>query len=444
MRLINSILIISVLILSFTSCQTHPRLAVMFRGYAQHSGYFASPDIDTLHGVKWKFKTNGYVFSSPAVFGQDVYFGSNDSTFYAVDKSSGKEKWSYKTGGYISSSPAVTEESVYFISSDGYLYALERQSGKLQWRFNEGPEKHFSARGVQGMQPKDKVLTDPWDMFLSSPVWYENVLYFGSGKGNFYAVDAGSGVEKWHIATGEPIHNSPVIYRDMVIFGGWDRFLHAANLETGREVWKFETGKDTVNYNQTGIQSSPAVWNDRIYFGCRDAHVYALDGMTGKLLWKRFNNYSWVINTPLVRDSVLYYGTSDTHRFIALNAINGDSIYSKNISAGYIFSSPVTTGKLIYFGGFNGTIHAVDAKSGDEVWEYRTDAAIANENGVLTAGGEFDNAFYAKVFKDGYNAESNAVAMKGLYSIGSVLSTPVVSDGVLYVGSSDGYLYALY
>ncbi|WP_027585637.1 outer membrane protein assembly factor BamB family protein [Prolixibacter bellariivorans] len=444
MRLINSLLAVSILLLTLFSCQTEPRPAVMFRADAQHSGYFASPDIDTLHGVKWKFQTNGYVFSSPAVFGDFVYFGSNDSTFYAVGKTSGREVWHYTTGGYIASSPAVTEESVFFISSDGYLYALERSSGKLQWRFNEGPEKHFSAPGVQGLQPKDEIIADPWDMYLSSPVWHKSVLYFGSGNGNFYAVDANSGMEKWHIATGEAIHNAPTIYNDMVIFGGWDRSLHAVSLETGREIWKFETGKDTVNYNQTGIQSSPVVWNDRIYFGCRDAHVYALDGMTGKLLWKRFNRYSWVINTPLVRDSTVYYGTSDTHRFIALNAMNGDSIYSKDIPAGYIFSSPVTTGKLIYFGGFNGTVHAVKAKTGEKVWEYRMDASVANRDSVLTADSEINNDFYARVFKTGYNAQTHEVAMKGLYSVGSVLSTPAVSDGVLYVGSSDGYLYALH
>jgi outer membrane protein assembly factor BamB len=78
------------------------------------------------------------------------------------------------------------------------------------------------------------------------------------------------------------------------------------------------------------------------------------------------------------------------------------------------------------------------------VWEYRTDASLANRDSVLTAAGGISNDFYRKVFKDGYNAQTHAVAMKGLYSVGSVLSTPAVSDGVLYVGSSDGYLYALY
>ena len=124
--------------------------------------------------------------------------------------------------------------------------------------------------------------------------------------------------------------------------------------------------------------------------------------------------------------------------------MNGDSIYSKDIPAGYIFSSPVTTGKLIYFGGFNGTVHAVKAKTGEKVWEYRMDASVENRDSVLTADSEINNDFYARVFKTGYNAQTHEVAMKGLYSVGSVLSTPAVSDGVLYVGSSDGYLYALH
>jgi outer membrane protein assembly factor BamB len=38
---------------------------------------------------------------------------------------------------------------------------------------------------------------------------------------------------------------------------------------------------------------------------------------------------------------------------------------------------------------------------------------------------------------------STITGMKNLYSLGPILSCPVISEGVIYFGSADGYLYAL-
>ncbi len=126
--------------LSFIGCRREDNIS-MFKNDLQHSGiYQTRPASDTIK-LKWKFKSGGYVFSSPAVSGDLVYFGSNDSSFYALDKPTGKMAWKYKTGGVISSSPAVADGVVYFVSFDGYLYALDASDGKEIWKFFGGPEK---------------------------------------------------------------------------------------------------------------------------------------------------------------------------------------------------------------------------------------------------------------------------------------------------------------
>jgi outer membrane protein assembly factor BamB len=35
------------------------------------------------------------------------------------------------------------------------------------------------------------------------------------------------------------------------------------------------------------------------------------------------------------------------------------------------------------------------------------------------------------------------IGMRTMFTVGSVLSSPVIADGVLYVGSTDGTLYAV-
>src|SRR5580704_4992335 len=84
-----------------------------FRGDERHSGIYAGPSVPAVHGLKWKFKTNGPVVSSPAVTIDTVYIGSNDHYLYALSTADGTERWKYKTGSRVASSPAVYAGRVY-------------------------------------------------------------------------------------------------------------------------------------------------------------------------------------------------------------------------------------------------------------------------------------------------------------------------------------------
>jgi outer membrane protein assembly factor BamB len=74
--------------------------------------------------VLWNSTIGGYVFSSPAVVGGMVFFGSDDSKLYALDACTGALVWSYTTGGTVFSSPAVADGVLYVGSDDGNVYAF--------------------------------------------------------------------------------------------------------------------------------------------------------------------------------------------------------------------------------------------------------------------------------------------------------------------------------
>jgi outer membrane protein assembly factor BamB len=78
----------------------------MFRGNVQHTGVYDAPGVPELHGVRWKFKTRGRVYSSPAVAGGVVFVGSTDGNLYAIDAATGAERWKFATQGRVVSSPA--------------------------------------------------------------------------------------------------------------------------------------------------------------------------------------------------------------------------------------------------------------------------------------------------------------------------------------------------
>ena len=59
--------------------------------------------------LKWKFKTHGWVFSSPVIAANAVFFGSWDGHLYSVDCGSGHLNWKFRTGDVIRSSPAYMQ-----------------------------------------------------------------------------------------------------------------------------------------------------------------------------------------------------------------------------------------------------------------------------------------------------------------------------------------------
>jgi len=100
----------------------------MFQTSPIHCGIYPQSSYTSFGKVKWKFKSGGKIFSSPAILNGIVYFGSEDHYLYAVELSSGRQLWKFKTGGTVDSSPAVYENVVYFGSFDGYYnrtYARE-------------------------------------------------------------------------------------------------------------------------------------------------------------------------------------------------------------------------------------------------------------------------------------------------------------------------------
>jgi hypothetical protein len=155
------------------------------------------------HQLKWKFRTEDFVQSSPTIADSVVYFGSWDDHLYAVDIQMGQEKWRFKTAGDVVSSPAIEGGVVYFGSWDGHLYAVDIQTGQEKWRFK-------TAGDVQ-----------------SSPTIANSVVYFGSWDGHLYAVDIQTGELKWKFKTEHWVESSPAIAQGVVYFGSFDGHLYA-------------------------------------------------------------------------------------------------------------------------------------------------------------------------------------------------------------------------
>ena len=339
---------------------------------------------------KWSFTTGGSIYSSPAIaLDGSIYFGSDDNKLYALHPD-GSEDWNYTTGGMVRSAPAIgADGSIYFGSDDNKLYALN-PDGSENW--------NYPTSGVVRSSPA-----------LAA----DGSIYFGSDDGKLYALNP-DGSEDWNYTSGNAIHSAPTISSEgMIYFGDSAGVVHELN--SSGDVQRFFASAGDI---YTSVALDPA--NDQLYFSNRNGNIYALSTSSAaswdSSLWSfAANNLD---SAPVVaEDGTIYIGSFDDARLYAL-ATDGSILSDKFYSSAGAINATATLGAdaRIYFSSVSslssgdGNISALDISSATETkldwqydigWEYVEDAPAAS-----------------------------AVA--------------IARDGTVYVGSTDGNLYALH
>ncbi|HEX7880542.1 MAG TPA: PQQ-binding-like beta-propeller repeat protein [Candidatus Eisenbacteria bacterium] len=118
-------------------------------------------------------------------------------------------------------------------------------------------------------------------------------------------------------------------------------------------------------------------------------------------------------SAPTVHDGVVYFGGNDG-RIHALDAATGRARWQFQ-TGGPVVAKPTVTGAYLYVASDDGWLYKIEAGSGREVW--RCD----------THGGAVKRA-WPSLTVEGYDSQASAA---------------LVADGLVYVGSADGHLYAI-
>lgn len=379
---------------------------------------FVANVLSAQSNLLWKYKTNDRIYSTPAITSKYIFFGSGDSTFYALDKTSGNIIWAFKTNGTIHSDATVSAESVFFGSSDSYLYSVNISDGKLNWKFKTETEKKL----------------DLWDYYISSPIVHGENVFYGGGDGYLYAINIFSGKQTWRFHCGNIVHAKPVIADDKLFVGDFGGYFYAIDIKTGQQIWQFRTVGDTY-FPKGEIQKAATYDNGILYFGSRDFNIYAVDAKTGRAHWNMKEVGSWVISTPYIYNNYAYFGTSDTHRFYCADKKNGVVKWKIDLPM-RVYGSALAHNEVVYFGCFDGIVRGVDYQTGKLKWQFKTPASEKNKSKVYAADGRFRDDF--KLYGDNIVETENMIL-----NLGAILSTPVIENNILYFGSSDGYMYAV-
>ena len=163
-----------------------------------------------------------------------------------------------------------------------------------------------------------------------------------------------------------------------------------------------------------------------------------------KLLWQ-FGTGGMVRTSPVVVGDTVYVGSCD-HKFYALDATTGEKKWVF-FADGEIRSSPCVWKNGVYFGCDDGKVYALDKDTGEVIWAYKTATTAPRTLHYFSRS----KRVLAKTNLPSRSFTPLSFNGQPLSTPGVVRSSPVVANGIVYVGTGLGidgrpcwgYLYAL-
>lgn len=249
----------------------------------------------------WSYEVGSQVLAAPVLNGNLICFLASNNSFHCLDALTGNQNWGYSRvdsshfsirGG---TTPVVYRERLYFGSNDGYLVCLDRLKGSLIWELPINDNKRFRDVDASPVIDSGRLYISSFDNALYSinpddgkifwkldeggyfPVTIVgNQLFYATTTGKLMALDKMSGQVHWTVNLKESLATRPIFYRGLLIVGLSDGPLLAVDILSGKALGKYHTGR--------GLLSPPTIDIDsgELFVISNQANLYAF-----RLGWKR-------------------------------------------------------------------------------------------------------------------------------------------------------------
>ncbi len=332
--------------------------------------------------------------STPTVVGGRAYVLTERGLF-ALDESTGAVVWSNPSIRGLST-PAFFNGTVLASGADGRVHDVDAATGTERWNVTI----HLSST-LCGITSSPKLLFD---------TAYIGTFNESGGAGEVAALWSTNGTIRWrHTAPGSVHFSSPAVSNNTVYVGIMGRLntttqitydppygLLALNATSGAQRWFLSLN--------ASVAASPAIVGGTVFVPAKDGNLYALDPATGRVRWQKAVLAG--VSSPAVHDGTVFIaGGSGSFGgrglLTALNATTGATLWTF-LPNGVVQSSVTFADGLLLFSTnvANGTMYAVGAASGNEVWSY------------TPAPAQY------------------------------ILGSPVAADGMVFAPSDNGHVYA--
>lgn len=328
-------------------------------------------------------------------------------------------------------SAAASERTEFLVEAFG------RGDGARAW------EHRFPAEGPL------PAVHDKHNLASPSPVTDGRLVFAWFGTGQLVALDAASGKPAWQRHLGREIApfdvpwghtSSPVLHGDLLILlcdHPGASYLLALDKTTGKERWKTDRGKGRSSYStplvlQAGGRAEIVVNSSE--------RVDGYDAATGELLWHFGEPNRFPIPAAVVHDGVIYMSRGyRSGPYFAIRPGGRGPLPPTHVlwhvptGAPYVSSLLHLDGR-IYMANDVGVLTAVDAASGERIWQERVDG-VFSASPVAGAGHVFFAAEGGTTFVVKAGATPEIVARNDVGE--RIIASPAIAGGRIFLRTDD-------
>ncbi|MBM3695226.1 MAG: hypothetical protein FJW79_04755 [Actinobacteria bacterium] len=359
--------------------------------------------------------------NNPVVVGDTVYVGSAGQVqfeadaadgIYALDLASGTRRW-FLPASLDVNGVAADGSLVVAVGDEGLVWGIDAATGLALWTANLGAA------------------------VFSNPLLVDGKAVVGDGSGTVSAFDLRSGQRQWRATVAGAVRGGAAFDGERIYVAGEQREVVALGLQ-GNVIWRTTIDGRAGEGNQLRIFAAPTVAGEAVVLALVRGDVFgepglvALDRVTGEILWRAVDaagiksDWANVRSSPAVVGDLLLYGEPYSNRLVALGAADGRTRWSTEVGA-YCYPhwpSPAVVSGRVILPRDDGGLYAVDLATRAEVW-------------AIYLGQQSRNGAFPDDFDDEFCLRQPRVGAA------LIASPAVANNGVVLVGSLEGYLFAI-
>src|SRR6185369_14013825 len=187
--------------------------------------------------------------------------------------------------------------------------AQQHEGAKM---FRDNPS-HFTSVISPGENIFD---TKAWSFFAegpvrSTPLVVGNSIFIGTAQGKFFAINKTNGKLSWQYNTGSAINSSAASQDGKIFFSDNKQTVYALKETSGKLLWKFDLGnKQAYPWRFDYFYSSPTLYENKLIIGGDDGYLYMINQNDGRLVWK-FKSHGIIRSTAAVFNNTVVFGDMD-------------------------------------------------------------------------------------------------------------------------------------
>ena len=389
--------------------------------------------------VKWRIKLPSWSAATPIIWGDTVYVTSAQEGFQVLQRQ-------YRRGEERPSNPGAENDEMY-------LLAIRRSSGEVKWTREMGSGNRLYRK---------QNLASP------SPVTDGHHIWTFTGAGTLTCFDM-EGKQLWRreiekeygqfglnhgYGSSSMLHEGRLYIQ--VLHGmktDEPSYVFAVDAKTGKTVWKVDRWTDAQSESPDDYSTPILVTVDgklQLVVSGGD-YVTGHDLDTGKELWRMGglnpeNGRAYrTIASSITTGGVIFTTSTRGKPFIAFRPGGSGDITESHLiwknDLGSDVPTPTTDGKRIFVVNDRGIMVALDAKTGDILWDrQRLEPGTYSSSPILADGKIYATSEDGTTTVVSAGDEFEILAVNKLNS--HTLATPAPAGNELYIRTAD-YLYCI-